>query len=100
MRAITVAGMKDIDATTEPVLTGTENKLASGMRALLFGLSSVALAMAGSVTAHEITQKTLRIVHPWVHETEGQQAALHVKIRNTGEAGERLVRATSLLASK
>jgi copper(I)-binding protein len=70
------------------------------MRRFLFGLGLSVLAATGSAIAHEITQKTLKIVHPWVHETEGQQAALHVKIKNTGQAGERLLRATSPLAAK
>jgi hypothetical protein len=42
------------------------------MRRLLFGLGLVAQAAAGMASAHETTQKALRIVHPWVYETEGE----------------------------
>jgi periplasmic copper chaperone A len=70
------------------------------MRRFLLGLGFVALAATGTASAHEITYKALKIIHPWVRETEGQQTALHVKIKNTGQAGERLLQATSPLAAK
>jgi hypothetical protein len=66
------------------------------MRQLLFVLGLAALSVAAS--AHEIALKSLKVVHPWVYETEEQQAALHVKIRNTGDAPERLLRATTTIA--
>jgi copper(I)-binding protein len=72
----------------------------SSMGRLLASLSLVVLVACGSASAHEIKLKALKIIHPWVHETEGQQAALHVKINNTGAANDRLLRATSPLAGK
>jgi copper(I)-binding protein len=69
------------------------------MRRLVFALGLVVLT-AGSVTAHETKQKSLTIIHPWVHETEASQAVLHVKIKNAGSTGERLLRATTPLAAK
>jgi len=66
------------------------------MRQLLFAFSFAALLVTAS--AHEITLKSLKIVHPWVYETEEQQAALHAMIRNTGDAPERLLWATTTIA--
>jgi periplasmic copper chaperone A len=50
--------------------------------------------------AHEIKHKAITLVHPWVLETEQPEAVLHVKIKNAGEATERLLRASTPLASK
>jgi copper(I)-binding protein len=66
------------------------------MRWLLFALGLAALPIAAS--AHEITLKSLKIVHPWVYETEERHAVLHLKIRNTSDAAERLLSATSTVA--
>jgi ABC-type glycerol-3-phosphate transport system substrate-binding protein len=52
------------------------------MRRLLFSLGLAALAAAGSAAAHETKHKSLTIIHPWVHETEAPEAALHIKIKN------------------
>ena len=49
-----------------------------------------------TVSAHETRLKTLNIVHPFVFETEQSEAALHVRIKNTGNAAERLLRASTL----
>jgi periplasmic copper chaperone A len=70
------------------------------MRRLLFALGLAAPVAAGSATAHETKHNNLTIIHPWVHETEAPDAILHVKIKNTGGGGERLVRASSPLAAK
>jgi copper(I)-binding protein len=70
------------------------------MRRVLFSLGFIALAAAGPVDAHETKQKSLTIVHPWVHETESSEAILNVKIKNAGSGSERLLRATSPLAAK
>ena len=53
-----------------------------------------------TVSAHETRLKTLNIVHPFVFETEQSEAALHVRIKNTGNAAERLLRASTPLATK
>jgi copper(I)-binding protein len=66
------------------------------MRWFLFALGFAVLSVAAS--AHEITLKSLKIVHPWVCETDERQTALHLKIRNSGEAPERLLRATTPIA--
>jgi hypothetical protein len=51
------------------------------MRRLWFALGLATLSVTAS--AHEITLKSLKIVHPWVYETEERQTALHAKIKNT-----------------
>jgi copper(I)-binding protein len=64
-------------------------------------MSALLLITAGIATtsAHESIHKGLRITHPWVYETEAEQATLQLKIRNTGKGAERLLRATSPLAT-
>jgi copper(I)-binding protein len=57
-------------------------------------------ALSVTASAHEITVRSLKIVHPWVYETEERQAALHAKIRNTGEAADRLLGASTAIADK
>jgi copper(I)-binding protein len=69
-----------------------------GMRWLLFALGPALLSFTAA--AHEITQGALKIVHPWVSETEEQQAALHLKIRNMSDQPERLLGATSAIADR
>lgn len=69
------------------------------MKRPLLGLC-LALVMIASALAHQSTHKSLTIVHPWVHKTEAQQATLHVKIKNSGKGGDRLLSATSPLAAK
>jgi hypothetical protein len=44
-----------------------------------------------TVSAHEMRLKALNIVHPFVFETEQSEAALHVRIKNTSRAAERLL---------
>jgi copper(I)-binding protein len=58
------------------------------------------VALATGALAHEIKHKAITIVHPWVMETEQPEAVLSLKIRNGGEATERLLRASTPLASK
>jgi copper(I)-binding protein len=70
------------------------------MGRLLFSLGLAALVAAGSAAAHETKHKSLTVIHPWVHETETPEATLHIRIKNTGRAAERLLRATSPLADK
>jgi copper(I)-binding protein len=68
------------------------------MRQLVFALGLAALSVTAS--AHEITVRSLKIVHPWVYETEERQIALHAKIRNTGEAADRLLGASTAIADR
>jgi periplasmic copper chaperone A len=58
------------------------------------------IALGTGALAHEIKHKAITIVHPWVLETEQPEALLHLKIKNSGEATERLLRASTPLASK
>jgi copper(I)-binding protein len=58
------------------------------------------IALAAGALAHEIKHKAITIVHPWVMETEQPEAVLNLKIKNAGEATERLLRASTPLASK
>ena len=53
-----------------------------------------------TVSAHEMRLKALNIVHPFVFETEQSEAALHVRIKNTSRAAERLLGASTPLATK
>jgi copper(I)-binding protein len=64
----------------------------------MFALVLAALSVAAS--AHEIAVRSLKIVHPWVYETEERQTALHAKIRNTGKAADRLLGATTAIADR
>jgi copper(I)-binding protein len=68
------------------------------MKWLLVALSFTTFSVAA--TAHEITLKSLKVVHPWVYETDEQLAALHLRIKNTSNATEHLLRATSAVAEK
>jgi copper(I)-binding protein len=68
------------------------------MKGLVFALG-LALGLV-TASAHEIALKSLKIVHPWVYETEEQQTALHCKIRNTSDTAERLLGATSAVADR
>jgi copper(I)-binding protein len=58
------------------------------------------IALAAGALAHAIKHKAITIVHPWVMETEQPEAILNLKIKNAGEATERLLRASTPLASK
>jgi copper(I)-binding protein len=58
------------------------------------------IALGTGALAHAFKHKAITIVHPWVLETEQPEALLHLKIRNSGEAAERLLRASTPLASK
>ena len=58
------------------------------------------VASTFTVSAHETRLKTLSIVHPFVFETEQSEAALHIRIKNTGNAAERLLGASTPLATK
>jgi copper(I)-binding protein len=70
------------------------------MKRVLLALGFAAVLATGAATAHEIKHKTIRIVHPWVLETEGQQAALRATLKNSGDRAERLLRGSTALASK
>jgi copper(I)-binding protein len=62
--------------------------------------SLAVVALGTGALAHEIKHKAITIVHPWVMETEQPEAILLLKIRNTGAATERLLRASTPLASR
>jgi copper(I)-binding protein len=83
-----------IEVADEPIVANAENTMKRLMLA-------VVLATIGSVPAssHESIHKALKIIHPWVYETEAKEITLQLKIRNAGKSGERLMRATSPLAA-
>ena len=58
------------------------------------------IALGTGALAHEIKHKAITIVHPWVMETEQAEAVLSLKIKNAGETTERLLRASTPVASK
>jgi periplasmic copper chaperone A len=62
--------------------------------------SMAVIALGTGALAHEIKHKAITIVHPWVLETEQPEAVLSLKIRNGGDGTERLLRASTPLASK
>jgi copper(I)-binding protein len=57
------------------------------------------IAFASGTVAHETRYKAIIVIHPWVLETEQAQADLHVRIKNTGKAAEKLLRASTPLAA-
>jgi copper(I)-binding protein len=50
--------------------------------------------------APETVQRNIKIANPWVHETTGSRAVLHVTIANTEPRADRLLRASTPLAAK
>jgi periplasmic copper chaperone A len=57
------------------------------------------IACGAGAVAHEIKHEALTIVHPWVLETEKPTTDLHVKIKNSGKVAERLLRASTRVAT-
>jgi copper(I)-binding protein len=66
------------------------------VRYLLLLLCLIALTAA----APEIQWMNIKVASPWVLETEGSRAVLHVTITNTAPKADRLVRASTLMAEK
>jgi copper(I)-binding protein len=50
--------------------------------------------------AHSHKLKTLEIVHPWCVETNAATSAVYMVVRNSARQGDRLVRASTLIAEK
>jgi copper(I)-binding protein len=48
----------------------------------------------------ETQWKNIKIVNPWVHETDGTRAVLHVTIANMDARADRLVRASTPIAAR
>src|SRR6516162_3774282 len=48
----------------------------------------------------ETQWKNIKIVNPWVHETVGTRAVLHVTIANMAARADRLVRASTPFAAR
>ena len=69
-------------------------------RCLLLLLFFLAPLMDRTVAAQETVQGYIKIVHPWVYETAGPQAVLHLTITNTGAKTDRLLRVATAVASK
>jgi copper(I)-binding protein len=68
-------------------------------KSLCIFVAIAAIAFATRTIAHETKFKEIVVVHPWVLETEQARADLHVRIKNTGTFVERLLRASTRLAS-
>jgi copper(I)-binding protein len=70
------------------------------MRQFFATLAIATLMLATGASAHELTHKDIKIVHPWVPETEAVQVALRVTLRNSGQKAERLLRASTPIATQ
>jgi periplasmic copper chaperone A len=61
----------------------------------------IVVGLVGLVAAApEVVSKNITITNAWVHETSGSSAVLHVVIANTDRRADRLVRASTPMASK
>lgn len=67
-------------------------------------LGCALLAVVGlvvlSAAMPETQWKNIKIVNPWVHETDGTRAILHVTIANMAARADRLVRASTPIAAR
>jgi len=70
----------------------------SSMRYALVAVSLFGLV--GAAPVPDIVSRNIRITNPWVQETTGSSAVLHVVIANTERRADRLVRASTPLAAK
>jgi copper(I)-binding protein len=68
--------------------------LAMRFCAIVGGLLCLAAAMPESAGS------TIQIANPWVRETSGSRALLHVRIANTDRRADRLLRASTPVAKK
>lgn len=50
--------------------------------------------------APETSSQNIKIINPWVHETSGSSALLHVTIANTGRSADHLLRGSTNIAAK
>jgi periplasmic copper chaperone A len=57
------------------------------------------LMLMAPAAAHEHTHKSIKIVHPWVPETEAGQVSLRVTLKNEGVKAERLLGASTPIAT-
>jgi copper(I)-binding protein len=70
-------------------------------RTLFHAAALVATLMLVSPTpAHERTHKTIKIVHPWVPETQDGEVALRVTLKNSGAKADRLLAASTPVATR
>lgn len=53
-----------------------------------------------SAAMPETQWENIKIVNPWVHETDGTRAVLHVTIANMAARADRLVRASTPIAAR
>jgi len=58
------------------------------------------LMLVGPGAAHERTHKTIKIVHPWVPETQDGEVALRVTLKNSGAKVDRLLAASTPIATR
>jgi periplasmic copper chaperone A len=58
------------------------------------------LMLMGPGAAHERTHKTIKIVHPWVPETQDGEVALRVTLKNSGAKVDRLLAASTPIATR
>ena len=70
-------------------------------RTLFHAAALVAMLMlVGPGAAHERTHKTIKIVHPWVPETQDREVALRVTLKNSGAKVDRLLAASTPIATR
>ena len=65
---------------------------------LLFLLSL--LPTANEAWSQEVAHKHIRIVKPWVHETNQWRVQLNITIANTGDRADRLLRVATAVAKR
>jgi periplasmic copper chaperone A len=67
----------------------------------MFHAAALAVTLLMSpAAAHELTHKTIKIVHPWVPETQDGEVALRVTLKNSGAKAERLLAASTPIAAR
>lgn len=70
-------------------------------RTLLHAAALVATLMLVSPgAAHERTHKTIKIVHPWVPETQDGEVVLRVTLKNSGAKADRLLAVSTPIATR
>jgi len=85
---------------------GNARRARVGYRGPLGGTILYAAALAvtlmgvGPAAAHELTHKTIKIVHPWVPETQDGEVAVRLTLKNTGAKAERLLGAATPIAAR
>jgi periplasmic copper chaperone A len=66
------------------------------------GIAALVLLLVGIAPAatHELTHKGIKIVHPWVPETEAREVTLRMTLKNARAKAERLLGASTPIAAE